>query len=371
MSQVGLKVAVITRTKDRIVLLKRAIESVLSQDYANWVHVIVNDGGDATAVERLISHYEKDYGGRIIVIHHSRSMGMESSSNEGIRRSDSDLVAIHDDDDSWAPSFLSRVVETFKEWNERLPSVQGVVTHCHRVLERVEGFTVITESVEEFNCWLEPGLISLDRMLYDNAFPPISFVFSRAAWGSLGGFRENLPVLGDWDFHVRFLLKYDIVVYPYSIAFYHHRPKTKGSLGNSVIDGVELHRLYRRFLLNEWLRADLSEGKVGMGLYANLRSHFEYLLSAHHGADTRSQQIGIPIFKPDDFYSFWNSLSWRITRPRNIRLRLKGLPPETKPEVTDEYTATKIVIDMLTSTSWDITGPLRVGRAAVKKILGV
>ncbi len=39
-------VTVITRTKNRTLLLERAIKSVLAQTREDWTHVIVNDGGD-------------------------------------------------------------------------------------------------------------------------------------------------------------------------------------------------------------------------------------------------------------------------------------------------------------------------------------
>ena len=39
------KVAVITRTKDRPIFLKRALLSVSSQTFSDYIHVVVNDGG--------------------------------------------------------------------------------------------------------------------------------------------------------------------------------------------------------------------------------------------------------------------------------------------------------------------------------------
>jgi len=38
------RVAVVTRTKNRAILLERAIHSVLKQKFHDWTHVIVNDG---------------------------------------------------------------------------------------------------------------------------------------------------------------------------------------------------------------------------------------------------------------------------------------------------------------------------------------
>ena len=53
------KVAVITRTKDRSEFLKRAINSVLSQTFEDWLHVIVNDGGNSKTVDFLVQSEAK------------------------------------------------------------------------------------------------------------------------------------------------------------------------------------------------------------------------------------------------------------------------------------------------------------------------
>jgi glycosyltransferase involved in cell wall biosynthesis len=52
-----LKVAVITRTKDRPLLLERAIKSVHNQTFKDYVHIIINDGGDSIALEKFLKTY--------------------------------------------------------------------------------------------------------------------------------------------------------------------------------------------------------------------------------------------------------------------------------------------------------------------------
>ena len=54
------KVAVITRTKNRNILLPRAINSVLSQTSPEWVHVIINDGGDTEELESTILPFREN-----------------------------------------------------------------------------------------------------------------------------------------------------------------------------------------------------------------------------------------------------------------------------------------------------------------------
>src|SRR5688572_27059131 len=97
------KVAIITRTKNRELLLGRAIQSVLAQTFADFVHVVVNDAGNVAKVEELTGQYQEKYAGRLQLIHRESSTGMEAASNAAIKASQSDYVVIHDDDDSWEP----------------------------------------------------------------------------------------------------------------------------------------------------------------------------------------------------------------------------------------------------------------------------
>ena len=70
------KVAIITRTKDRQVLLRRAVLSVINQTYSDWIHVIVNDGGCSEVVEQSVAAHRKVYGDRLKILHHKESLGM-------------------------------------------------------------------------------------------------------------------------------------------------------------------------------------------------------------------------------------------------------------------------------------------------------
>ena len=267
-------VAVITRTKDRAVLLRRAMDSVLDQDFADWVHVIVNDGGDPVPVDRLAAERAERYRGRLQVIHNPASNGMEAASNIGLRASDSRFVVIHDDDDSWAPEFLGVCLAYLEQPPH--PRIAGVITHSVRVDERVVGDQVQEEKRQPYNTWV-PN-VTLFRMAGSNLYPPISFVFARSAFESVGYFREDLPVLGDWEFNLRFLAAYDIGVLPRQLAYYHHRPHTGDPVyANSIFGAQDKHALYDALIRNELIRMDLSTGRVGMGTLVNMAQHLSLL----------------------------------------------------------------------------------------------
>jgi len=272
------RVAVVTRTKNRAILLERAIHSVLEQKFHDWTHVIVNDGGDAEEVQRVLAPNLDAYRGRVVVINNPASVGMEAASNIGIRACTSEFVVIHDDDDSWEPDFLASCVEFMDSTNKPQLDCQygGVVTHSLRVIEEMDGQDVRRVKAEPFNAWMSS--ISLFRLAAGNTFPPISFLFRRDVWEEVGCFREELPVLGDWDFHLRVCARYEIGLIPELLANYHHRATIQsGDYGNTVFVADAKHRAYENLYRNELLRRDLETGKTGLGFLVNVGSSFELL----------------------------------------------------------------------------------------------
>lgn len=266
------RVSIITRTKDRAILLRRAIESVLDQRFTDWRMVVINDGGDPDEVVALVDEYRGRLGDRVTVLHHTHSKGMEAASNAGIRASTGEFVVIHDDDDSWHPDFLRKTVD-YLDHNVAIPTLAGVTTHSMRVEEVIQGDQVLRQREELFN----PSLwtVSLFRMASRNMFPPISFLYRRVVLDEIGHYREDLPVLGDWEFNLRFVARYEIGVIRLPLAYYHHRMTLKdGAYSNS---GLDKHRFYETLLRNEWLRNDLKSQSLGFGLLANLGVDLEDL----------------------------------------------------------------------------------------------
>lgn len=274
------RVAVITRTKNRTILLIRAIRSVLGQTCQDWHHVIVNDGGDPSEVCKVLEPFRKAYQSRLTVIDNRTSVGMEAASNMGIRACSSEFVVIHDDDDSWEPTFLVRCLEFMDSPTVPLLNREygGVITYSLRILEEMDGENVRTVNTEPFNTWM--SAVSLYRLAASNTFPPISFLFKRKVLEKVGYFREDLPVLGDWDFHLRVCLCYEIGLIPDLLANYHHRLSVfSGVYGNTVIAADSKHRTYENLYRNELLRQDLESGRIGLGFIVNIGRSFEHVHS--------------------------------------------------------------------------------------------
>lgn len=270
------KVAVIMRTMDRPEFLERAIRSVQGQTYKDYVLVIVCDGGDIEGVKEVISKVGVDVR-RTILVDNVVNRGMEAASNIGIRASDSDYVVIHDDDDTWEPQFLEKTV-TFLE-SPKGDNYGGVITRSTYVSEEITAKGIIIHEEYPYNDWVSN--VHFMQMAMENIFPPISFVFRRPIFDTLGGFDEGLPVLGDWDYHMRVLQDHEIGVIPERLARYHHRDVGNTDLfGNSVIADRDKHALYAPIVRNKFARGLKTDGKTSLDTMVGIGLHFDALIKA-------------------------------------------------------------------------------------------
>jgi GT2 family glycosyltransferase len=255
-------VAVITRTKDRPLFLERAARSVLGQHFTDFVWVIVNDGGDPAAVEALVDRHREEAAGRIQLIHHPDPLGMQSASNAGITQSASTYVVIHDDDDTWDPEFLACTTAHLER-----TGAMGVATATDIVMEQVDGEEISTLEITR----RQPGMrsITIFRMCYENLFNPIAFVFRRQVFDDIGYFDQDLRGFGDWDFHLRFLERYDVdyLDTPEALACYHKRRGATGGQRNSL--QIDDQQVLADKMFNKWMRADLERGRLGLGYVLN------------------------------------------------------------------------------------------------------
>ena len=262
-------VAVITRTLDRPTFLARALASVGAQTYRNYVHVVVCDGGDISEVAKTINNAPIDIS-KVQLVDNVENRGMEAASNFAIASSDSEYIVVHDDDDSWEPDFLRATVE-FLENPENF-RCGGVISKTNYVSEKVTPGGIEEIGRSPYMEWVNK--IDLMEMAIGNIFAPISFLFRRSVYDEIGGFNENYPVLGDWDFNLQVLRNYDIGVVPTALANYHHRDVGDVQLfGNSVIADRDKHFKYSAIVRNNLVRDCMSTGDVAMAQLVGVGMH--------------------------------------------------------------------------------------------------
>lgn len=128
------KISVITPSFNSIHTIRDTIESVRSQDYPDWEHIVM-DGGSTDGTIELLKEYphliwvsEKDGG-------HYHAM------NKGVLRATGQIVNILNADDCFRPGVLSAVGEAFQnhpEWDALFGDIQYVNGEGHNLYRREE-----------------------------------------------------------------------------------------------------------------------------------------------------------------------------------------------------------------------------------------
>ncbi|GAA3653307.1 glycosyltransferase family A protein [Microbacterium marinilacus] len=262
------RVAVVVRTKDRPDFLRRALRSIASQTLEDWECAVVNDGGDAAAVDAVIAALPEAHRNRVSAVHHETSRGRWVSANAGVLATSAPLLVLHDDDDTWHPEFLERAAA----YLDGRPDRAGVVSRIEIRWEELrggssEGGFYETVSTEMFQDHLPVPTLA-DTLLF-NRYVPIGFVYRRSLHAELGLYDERLPVVGDWNFNLRVLarhaLEYLDDATPY--AYWHQRTGDAGAAGNSVIAARGDHAKYDALIRDEELRRHVDEHGLGLVLY--------------------------------------------------------------------------------------------------------
>lgn len=93
-------------------LIKRAIDSVLKQDFQNFELIIIDDGSENYNREDLMAYIEK-HEAKIVYIRHS-NRGQSESINRGVLNSIGEYITILDGDDEYKTNHLSTCLKAVK-----------------------------------------------------------------------------------------------------------------------------------------------------------------------------------------------------------------------------------------------------------------
>lgn len=153
-------------------LLKRALESILSQDYPNIEVIVVDDNAKLPEyrqkINNLMLNYSEDR--RVIYLQNDENLGGGGSRNHGVQVSKGEFLAFCDDDDWYLPGKLTKQYSRLKEsgaslcycWSRGMNNKGEVVwEHC-REKEGVLLFEAMTDVIAS------TSLIMLTRGSFDN-----------------------------------------------------------------------------------------------------------------------------------------------------------------------------------------------------------
>jgi len=186
-------VTVIIPTFDRSASLKRAIESVRGQEFADWELIIVDDGSNDDTGQMVASFCDPRI--RYVFTQHA---GVSAARNRGIALAQRPWICFLDSDDYWMPLKLKRQVQELEE--DRRYSV----IYTNEIWIRC-GIRVNQKKIHQKYCgWI------YHRCLPLCIISPSSVLLHRDVLAGEGLFDENLPVCEDYELWLRIAARHPV-----------------------------------------------------------------------------------------------------------------------------------------------------------------
>lgn len=172
------QVSIIVPTCDRPELLRRALDSIRAQSFADF-EVIVVDDGETPEAEQVVASLQDM---RIRTVRHAPGrQGGSKARNTGIKEAGTDLIAFLDDDDTWEAGKLEQQVAAMSSVGA---DVGFCVTGALVESEREQHVNHVEEGVQDFST------IALIRL---NGFLTSSLMVRREVFETAGYFDEAFP----------------------------------------------------------------------------------------------------------------------------------------------------------------------------------
>ncbi len=185
-------VSVIIPTRNRAELLRRSVHSVLTQSFADFELIVVDDASTDHTQEVLASFGDA----RIRVIKRGKNAGAAAARNVAISAARGKYLAFQDDDDFWLVQKLERQVAAL----EAAPADVGLCLCAFISLLRDQSFYVGGPE----------RLGTMDYRKGGGTGGPSYWHMSTPAWllkretlDKVGGFDERLRCMDDWELGLR------------------------------------------------------------------------------------------------------------------------------------------------------------------------
>ncbi|MFN0028454.1 MAG: glycosyltransferase family 2 protein [Acidimicrobiales bacterium] len=188
-------VTVVIPTKNRRMLLRRALGTALAQERVSVEVIVVDDGSEDNTANDVRHCEDLD----VRLIRHETSRGLPAARNAGIALARAPWVAFLDDDDLWAPDKLVSQLELANQTRDDGSTPAWVCSSCVQV-----------DETDRIMGWASAGDREIDaaRLLVDGVVPGGgSGVLARVDdLRRAGLFDENARLYEDWDMWIRLSL---------------------------------------------------------------------------------------------------------------------------------------------------------------------
>ncbi len=190
-------VSVIIPTYNRVYILHKAIESVLSQTFKD-IELIVIDDASTDGTSELVKSYAKKSKIPVIYWKNKKRLGPAASRNKGIKLAKGRFIAFLDSDDWFLPEKLEKQVKFFQQnlsyylvQTEERWYKQGKRIFPKRIHRKAKGYF--------FHRAVRLCVVSMSTVM-----------IKRELFKEVGLFDPTFPVCEDYEFWLRVSLKFPV-----------------------------------------------------------------------------------------------------------------------------------------------------------------
>ncbi len=217
--------------------MKEAIRSVLDQDpgYENMQIAVVDDASPSGGVEDLVRAFA---GNRIGYIRQPRTLGLAGNWNTCIARAQGELIHLLHHDDLVYPGFYDAIGRGFVA-----DDGIGMAFSRHRFID-AESHEISLSGVVRPT----PGAIDgwLERIAAGQRLQCPATVVRRGVYDAIGGFRQDLCYVLDWEMWVRIAGRYRVWFEPRVLAaFRMHSGSETARLRKANLIDDDFRRAFR------------------------------------------------------------------------------------------------------------------------------
>jgi glycosyltransferase involved in cell wall biosynthesis len=184
------QITVITPAYNVDQYIGEAVDSVLTQSFADFEYLVVNDGSTDGTADQVRQRAERDHRVQLINTQH---LGACNARNVGIGLAKGKSVAFLDGDDRWDPDFLKHQLMLLESAG---PKVAAVFARSRVMSEHGRVY---------YRRWQRSGRYDFDDMLIDSCPPRTgsSLLIKKQAFDEVGLFDTSLESAQDLDMWLR------------------------------------------------------------------------------------------------------------------------------------------------------------------------
>ena len=188
-----MNVSVIIPTFNRLSLISRAIDSVLSQTIKPFEIIVVDDGSSDNTSNFIKNNYKS------VKLIKQKNLGVSKARNVGIKNSSGDWIALLDSDDEWKKNKLEVQIKSLSEYD------YYSVCHTNEIWIR-NGIRVNQKKRHQ-----KYGGDIFVKCLDICRISPSSIIFKKNIINEVGWFDEGLSICEDYDLWLRITANYKIL----------------------------------------------------------------------------------------------------------------------------------------------------------------